>query len=86
MRQVVTLGDLVGRIERLEIRCIRCPRQGRVKLGKLLAEYGPDLGLPDLAVLLAAGCPQATATDPSSKCFVCFPGLVDLPPARPAAK
>ena len=40
MRQVVTLGDLVGRIERLEVRCSRCDRAGRVKLARLIAEHG----------------------------------------------
>ena len=44
-RQAVTLGDLAGRIERLEVRCTRCPRHGRVKLAKLLAEHGADLGI-----------------------------------------
>ena len=37
MRQVVILGDLVGRIERLEIRCTRCDRAGRPWLARVLA-------------------------------------------------
>ena len=53
VRQAVTLGDLVARLERLEVRCTRCPRHGRVKLAKLIAEYGVDLPMPDLAVRLA---------------------------------
>jgi hypothetical protein len=83
MRQVVTLGDLVGRLERLEIRCTRCDRAGRVKLAKLITEHGADVGLPDLAVRLAADCPNANATSTADRCFVIFPQLVDLPPARP---
>ena len=78
-RQAVTLGDLAGRIERLEVRCTRCPRHGRIRLAKLLAEHGADLGMPDLAVRLAAECPKAQATSPADRCFVTFPQLLDLP-------
>jgi hypothetical protein len=84
MRQVVLLGDLVGRIERLEIRCTRCDRAGRLAVAKLIANHGADMRMPDLAVLLAADCPQADAADLSARCFVIFPGLLDLPPARRA--
>ena len=64
-RQAVTLGDLVGCINGLEVRCTRCPRHGRVRLAQLLAEHGADLGMPDLAVRLAADCPKAQATSPA---------------------
>jgi hypothetical protein len=43
MHQAVLLGALVGRLERLEIRCSRCDRAGRVRLAKLIAEHGSDL-------------------------------------------
>src|SRR3954452_2817958 len=62
MRHVVTLRDLVGRIERLDVRAPRSPRRGRVSLAKLLAEHGPALPMPDLAVRLATDCPKAQAT------------------------
>ena len=78
MRQVVTLGDLVGRVERLEIRCTRCPRQGRVKLSELIAAHGAGMDLPQLGTVLAADCPKATATGPADRCFVIFPDLVNL--------
>jgi len=85
MRQVVALGDLVGRIERLEIRCTRCPRHGRRQLSKLIAEHGLDVAMPELAMRLAADCPKAQATSPADRCFVVFPQLLDLPvsPNRP---
>jgi hypothetical protein len=79
MRMVVTLGDLVGRIERLEVRCTRCDRAGRVKLVKLMAQHGPDLPMPELAVRLATDCPKTQATSPVERCFVVFPQLLDLP-------
>jgi hypothetical protein len=85
-KQAVTLGDLVGRIERLDVRCSRCARAGRVKLAKLIVEHGAELGLPDLAVRLAGDCPNAGATDPTRRCWVHYPQLVDLPTKQPAAK
>jgi hypothetical protein len=39
MRQVVTLGDLVGRLERLEIRCRRGERRGLIRLARLIEAY-----------------------------------------------
>ena len=61
-------------------------RAGRQQLAKLIAEHGVDLGMPDLAVRLAANCPKANATNVAERCFVIFPQLLDLPTAQPAAK
>jgi len=75
----VTLDDLVGRVERLEVRCRRCPRHGRFRLARLVADHGAGTGLPDLAVRLAAGCPRATAADLAERCFVYYPQLLEPP-------
>jgi hypothetical protein len=77
-RQAVALGDLVGRIERLEVRCRRCERHGRLALSRLLEEHGHGLGLPELAALLAADCPNTRSTNPTERCFVWFPQLLAL--------
>ena len=77
-RQAVALGDLVGRIDRLDVCCRRCERHGRLGLARLLEEHGPGIGMPDLAVLLAADCPKARSTNPSERCFVWFPQLLAL--------
>jgi hypothetical protein len=34
--------------------------------------------MPELAVVLAKGCPKADALDPTQRCFVYFPQLVEL--------
>ena len=80
-KQKVTLSDLVGRVERVDVRCKRCDRQGRVRLTKLIAEHGAELGLPELAVLLAADCPKVAATNQADRCFVHFPQLAGPLPA-----
>ncbi len=77
--------DLVGRIERLEVRCRRCERHLRLGLFRLLDEHGRDLGLPELAVLLAADCPKAGSTNLTERCFVLFPQLLALETEPPAA-
>ena len=59
---------------------------GRVKLDKLIAAHGPEMGLPDLAVRPAADCPRINATRPGDRCFVIFPQLVTSPTRQPAAK
>ena len=71
----VLLGALVRRVDRLEVRCRRCDRYGRVRLAKLIEEHGDNLGLPELAVALAKGCPKADAIEPGERCFVVFPQL-----------
>ena len=49
MRQVVTLGDLVDWLERLEIRCRRCERRGLIRLARLIEEHGAEMALPEPA-------------------------------------
>jgi hypothetical protein len=58
----ILLGELVGRIDRLETRCRHCDRYGRVRLTKLIADHGADAGLPDLALRLARGWPRQTCS------------------------
>ena len=52
-RGSITLGELVGKLDLLEIACKRCERHGRVSLARLIEEHGADTGLPDLCVPLA---------------------------------
>jgi hypothetical protein len=47
-RGSITLGELQGKLDLLEIRCHRCERRGQVNLARLIDEHGADTGLPDL--------------------------------------
>jgi hypothetical protein len=69
----VTLGDLVGHIDRLEVRCQRCDRYGRVRLARLIEEHGADTGLSDLALRLAKGCSKANTFNLAERCLFPFP-------------
>jgi hypothetical protein len=61
----------------LTIRCSRCDRYGRVRLAKLIEEHGADMPGPELAVLLANGCPKENVPW-GERCWVYFPQLVEL--------
>ena len=57
MQQVVRLGDVVDLVH-LEIACRRCDRRGRMRVARLIAEHGAEIGLPDLAVKLGRRLPE----------------------------
>jgi hypothetical protein len=80
---VVRLGELVGFVEKVEVRCTRCDRRGRLRLAKLIAEHGPEMSFPALGDRLAAGCPKATASY-GERCFVVFADLVRFAAAQAA--
>ena len=46
----------------VEIECPKCKRHGRLRSGKLLAEHGPDIKLPDLLRVIAH-CPKWGSMD-----------------------
>ena len=75
----VTLGDLAGRLDRLEVRCRRCERRGRLRLARLVADHGAGTGLPDVAARLAADRPRVEASAPGEGCLVFFPRLAEPP-------
>ena len=43
-RGSITLSELVGKLDLLEIKCHRCDRHGRVSLARSIEEYGADTG------------------------------------------
>jgi len=45
-RGSITLGELQGKLDLLEVACHRCERWGRVSLGRPIEEHGADMVLP----------------------------------------
>lgn len=82
-RGVVELRDLVGRLERLEVECMRCGRRGRYRVSGLIDQHGPGFDLGQLQKLLTADCPDAAADHWSERCNVRFPGLSGLRDRQP---
>lgn len=77
-RRSITLVELVGKVELLEIACKRCDRHGRVALARLIEEHGADTGLPDLWETLAGDCGHARSTGLHSRCAIFYPQLPEL--------
>jgi hypothetical protein len=82
-RGSITLGDLRGKLDMLEVACKRCERHGRLSLDRLISEYGADTGLPDLWGPLAGDCSRATSTAMHDRCMIIYPQLPSLFPAEP---
>jgi hypothetical protein len=47
-----TFGDLIGKLDHLEIVCPKCDRFGRYLVHRLAMEYGPHFKLPDWIALM----------------------------------
>src|SRR5436305_14941209 len=77
-RGSITLGELVGKLDLLEIRCPRCERHGRVNLARLIEQHGADTGLPDLWENLAGDCQHARSTALHNRCAIYYPQVPAL--------
>ncbi len=71
----VTLGEVAARAKKLDIACSRCDRSGHLSLANLLAQYGPEMRMPDLGTVLAADCPRSKDSVPSRRCSVFYPNI-----------
>jgi len=67
-RGSITLAELLGKLDLLEIKCHRCDRHGRVNLARLIDEHGADTGLPDLPEILAGDSPRVRAALFDDRC------------------
>ena len=74
----ISLGELRGKLTRLEVACSRCDRRGHLRLDRLIAEHGADMGLPVLGQLLAGDCPRLGRPGIYERCGVGFPQLLGL--------
>ncbi len=74
----LSLDDINRRFDMLEVRCGNCPRSGRLRIDKLIDEYGRDMSLPDLRIILAGDCEHKTAPRRKDQCQVFYPQLREL--------
>jgi hypothetical protein len=77
-RGSITLGELQGKLDLLEIKCHPCERHGHVSLARLIDERGADTGLPDLWQTLAGDCTNAHTTALNNRCAIYYPQLPAL--------
>ncbi len=74
----LSLDDVSKRFQMLEVRCGNCTRRGRLRIDKLIDEYGRDMSLPDLRTILAGDCEHKTAARRKDQCQVFYPQLREL--------
>ena len=74
MTTSVSLADIATRIDMLEIRCSRCDREGRLRVSRLIEQYGGSMRLPDLRTALVKGCDHAGGYG-AGRCDVFYPQL-----------
>ncbi len=74
----LSLDDVSRRFRMLEVRCGRCPRRGRLRIDKLIDEYGREMSLPDLRAIFAGDCEHMTAARRKDQCQVFYPQLREL--------
>ena len=77
-RGSITLQELRGKLDLLEIKCHRCDRHGRISLERLTDKHGADTGLPDLWETLAGDCPKARSASMHDRCAIYYPQLPAL--------
>jgi hypothetical protein len=70
----VTGAILLGEIAEtnLEVTCPKCGRQEGYVVADLLAEHGPDMGLPDLRCILTADCSKRESAGFMDRCDAGF--------------
>ena len=74
----LSLDDVNRRFRMLEVRCGNCTRHGRLRIDKLIDEYGREMSLPDLRTILAGDCEHKTAARRKDQCQVFYPQLREL--------
>ncbi len=74
----LSLDDISKRFDMLEVRCGNCTRHGRLRIDKLIDEYGRDMSWPDLRNIRAGDCEHKTATRRKDQCQVFYPQLREM--------
>jgi hypothetical protein len=73
----VSLAEVASRTTHIELACTRCDRRGRYRLDGLIQRFGPDFGMTALPGELV-DCPNRKVVNPSKRCDVLFPGLLEI--------
>jgi hypothetical protein len=77
-RDVLTPADLLGRIQMLNVACVKCGRGGRYRVKTLVREIGLDGNIANWLSGLSADCPHRKAAALSDRCDVRCPDLSNL--------
>jgi hypothetical protein len=70
----LTLAEYPSEV--IVLACERCDRRGQFRKAWLVAEYGADIGLPELRLRLADDCPLSIKPVDNVGCGAIYPELV----------
>ena len=76
----LTFGDLLGRLDHLEIVCSKCDRRGRYRVRTLVDRHGADFKIPEWRVDLTRDCPRRRSPGLADACAAMCPQLTGLRP------
>jgi hypothetical protein len=84
----VMLSDIAGGITMLKVACSQCERRGRLRVARLIAQHGADMGLPELRSIIHERCgvhdPQLGAAAPDASMIEpAYPKRTGWNPCRP---
>jgi hypothetical protein len=71
----ITFGDLVGKLDVLNVACDKCGRKGRYMLARLIEQRGADAKAVDLLTEVTADCPKKHAANMGDQCVGRCPDL-----------
>ena len=77
-RGIITLGEVAGRTDMIELRCGRCDRRGRLNTVRLLREYGPGAAIGEVMRLQIGDCPHRNEAQIQNRCDPYCPDLARL--------
>ncbi len=74
----ITLEQIAGRTDYLEVICRHCPRKERLAVASLVETHGLGFALPDLLDAVTADCPKHHGTHTDLQCGAYYPDLQAL--------
>jgi hypothetical protein len=74
----ITFGDLVGKLDALNVACDKCGRKGRYPVARLIEQRGRDDKVVDLLAEVTADCPKKRAGNMGDQCAARCPDLPNV--------
>ncbi len=74
----ITFGDLVGKLDALNVGCEKCGCNGRYSVSRLIEQRAGDGKVVDLLTEIAADCPKKQARNMGDMCAARCPNLPRL--------
>jgi len=71
----IIFGDLVGKLDALNVTCDKCGRKGRYMVSRLIEKYGSDGKVVDFLSEITKDCPKKLAHRMNDQCGVRCPDL-----------